>query len=312
MSTAKKILNVVGIVFAWIISIALVVTLFVAPAALSALSTVKPAKIIDTLGDMEITQFVEAFGVLEGENEELMTFITTDTVQDLYEIYIGDLIDVFNNEPAQNSLTEDKIKEIVHNNVDELYQIMLQQEPEAALLPEAEAKQKAEELFSQALVELFAGLPTAQQLRQSVMEENPELQTAMEILAATDMIKLSYIAEIVVLSVLIFICRIPGFRGIRWLSVDLFVATGLSAFICVGFSMLPALLASVTEGQPALALVAQEFATAFTTGVYIRTGIMLISAIALLVAYIFVKKALVKKAIDAATEPVAEIAQPTE
>ncbi len=300
MSTGKKVLNVFGIIFAWILSIVLVITLYVAPVLLSALSAVKPAKIADTMKEVDISQFADLFGGIDAENETLMKFLSTDAVQELYEVYISGLTGIFENEPAQNTLSEEKIKEIVHNNIDELYQIFLQEEPDAAQLPEAEVKQKAEEVFSKGLIELVAGLPTVEQLRQSVMAENPELQMAVDVFNAADMIKLSYVAVIIVLSALVFVCRIPGFRGLRWIAVDLFVATGLSALVCAGLSFIPAALGTLTEGQPALAVLAQEFVDAFTVGVYVRTGIMLVAGVGMLLLYLFIKKKFVQKKVTAA------------
>lgn len=305
MSTGKKILNVIGIIFAWILSLILIVTLYAAPVFMSALSSVKPDKLIDTLGDLEISQFIDSFEGIDADNEALVKFISTDAVQEIYEIYIGGLKGVFQDEPAENLLTEEKVKEIVHNHVDELYQILLEEEPDLALLPEAEAKQKVEEQFSEGLMELVAGLPSGEELRSQIMEENPELESAFEVFNQLDTIKMTYIIAIVVLSVLVFVCRLHGYRGFRWLAVDLFVATGFSALVCFALPLVPALIVPMLEGQTGLVQLAAEFLKAFTVGVYIRTGIMLLAGVGMLAIYLLIKKKLAQKkeTVSAEAEP---------
>ena len=292
MSTGMKVLNVFGIIFAWILSIALVITLFVAPVTLSALSNVKPEKIVDTMSEMDVS---DSFLEIETEDEQLKELLSTDTVQELYETYVGGLSGIFEEEPVQNMLTEEKINEIIHNNIDELYQIYIEMEPDAATIPVEEAKQKAEEVFSEGVSELVTKLPSTEELRQNIMTENPQMDMIKDLLAGADTIKLSYVAGIVVLCVLIFVCRLHGFRGFRWLSVDLFVATGFAALICLSLSIVPEMLGTLIEGQPAVASLVQEFFDVFAVGVYVRTGIMLLSGVVMMVLYVLIKKAIAKK-----------------
>lgn len=295
MSTGMKVLNVFGVIFAWLLSIVLVLTLFVAPVTLSALSTIKPEKIVDTMGEMDVSDFADSFLEIDTEDEQLKEFLSTDTVQELYETYVSGLTGIFEEEPVQNMLTEEKINEIIHNNIDELYQIYIEMEPEMGTIPVEEAKQKAEEVFSEGVSELVTKLPSTEELRQNIMTENPEMKMIKDLLAGADTIKLSYIAGIVVLSALIFVCRLHGFRGFRWLAVDLFVATGFAALTCMSLSLIPGVLGTLIEGQLAVLALALEFFDAFAMGVYIRTGIMLISGVVMLVVYLLIKKAIAKK-----------------
>lgn len=301
MSTGKKILNVFGIIFAWILSILLVVILYCAPILMSALSTIKPEKIVDTLGNLEISEFVESFDGVDTDNEEFAKFISTDVFQEIYKNYVSGLSGIFGGEPTENLLSEEKIKEIVHNHIDELYQMSLEEEPDLAKLPVAEAKQEIEELFSETMIDLVADLPSAEELRQQIMEENPEFESALEIFNQTDAIKMAYIRIIIVIATLVFVCRLHGFRGFRWLAVDLFVATVFSGLICAALPFVPAAIETLTEGQPAIGNLAIEFLGDFSMGVYIRTGIMLLSGVAMLVIYLIVKKELAQKKAETAS-----------
>lgn len=304
MSTGKKILNVFGIIFAWILSIVLVIVLYCSPILMSALSTVKPEKIVDTLSNLEISQLVDSFDDIDAENEEFKKFISTDVFQEIYESYINGLSGVFGGEPTENRLTEERIKEIVHNHIDELYQISLEEEADLAQLPETEAKKQIEELFSETMIDLVENLPTAEELRNQIMEENPEFESILDLFKQVDMIKLSYIVFIFVLSALVFVCRLHGFRGFRWIAVDLFVATGFSVLVCVGLPAVPAMLEMMLEGQTAIVDLAMEFLEGFTMGVYIRTGIMLVAGVGMLMLYLLVKKKLAqKKTVTAPAEP---------
>lgn len=297
MSTGKKVLNVLGIILAWFLSITLVLLLFVSPVFLSAMSVVKPRELVDAVTDIEIPQIVAALGedILDTENEQIMEFLSTDAVQELFETYVTGVLGVLEGEAPQEILTEEKIWEIVHTNIDELYAIIVKEAPELAALPEEEAKQQVETLLCSSLLELTAELPSPETMIQELVAQEPAIETALNILEQTDTIKLSFVMVIVVLSALIFVCRLFGFRGFRWLSVDLFVASGFSALTCAGLAMSASAVEMLVGESQMAALFVGKLITGFSNGVYIRTGIMLASAIVLLVVYILIKKAIAKK-----------------
>ncbi len=292
MSAGKKTLNVFGIIFAWILSIILVLLLFVSPVFLSTLSVVTPENLQKTVTSIEIPDLIEAMAIegIDGENEQLMELLTTDAVQEVYEVYVDGIFGVLEGDTSQAALTEEKLQEIIHNNIDELYEFVAAESPDLADIPEEEAKQAVETMLSEGISELTAQLPSPESLMQEMEGQNAEMDTALEVLRNVNTIKFSFVAVLVVLSGLIFVCRLFGFRGFRWLSVDLFVATGLSALVCIGLTLSTSLVGALVGDSPVAGLFAGELISSFTSGVYIRTGIMLIAAIGLLVAYIFIKK----------------------
>lgn len=292
MSAGKKTLNVFGIIFAWILSIILVLLLFVSPVFLSTLSVVTPENLQKTVTSIEIPDLIEAMAIegIDGENEQLMELLTTDAVQEVYEVYVDGIFGVLEGDTSQAALTEEKLQEIIHNNIDELYEFVVAESPDLADIPEEEAKKAVETMLSEGISELTAQLPSPESLMQEMEGQNAEMDTALEVLRNVNTIKFSFVAVLVVLSGLIFVCRLFGFRGFRWLSVDLFVATGLSALVCIGLTLSTSLVGALVGDSPVAGLFAGELISSFTSGVYIRTGIMLIAAIGLLVAYIFIKK----------------------
>lgn len=297
MSTGKKVLNVFGIIFAWILSILLVILLYVSPVLLSSISALKPSKLADMAAGLKIAEIAPLMGdgTVDPDNEEMMAFLSTNAMQEVYEIYVRAVFGVLDGADTQEVLSEEQLRQIVHTNIDELYEIMKEQSPEISQIPEEDGKKMVEALFSSAMLELTTEFPTPEALMQSLAEEAPEVQLALQALKQVDIIKLSFVMVLVVLSGLVFVCRLWGFRGIRWLSVDLFVATGLSGMVCLGLGMSSSLIGMLAAEEPLLGVVATQVLSVVATGTYIRTAIMLVAAIGLLVGYIFIKKAIAKK-----------------
>ena len=298
MSDGMKVLNVLGIIFAWILSIALVLMLFVSPILMSSLSVVTPENLKDMVLDVDITDLVEAMEIegMTGEEEQLAELLSTDAVQEIYEVYVSGMFGALDGDLPQTSLSEEKLEDIIHDNIDELYELAVEESPELADLPEEEAKDAIEDMISVSLEEVIEQMPSPEDLVEELEGQSSEMETALEVLQNLDTIKFSLIATLVVLSGLIFVCRLFGFRGFRWLSVDLFVATGLSALICIGLSLGTSLMGALVADSPIAGLFAGELMSSLVSGVYIRTGVMLVAAVGLLVAYIFIKKNRAKKA----------------
>lgn len=292
MSSGQKALNVLGIIVAWILSIILVVLLFISPVLLSTLSVVTPENLKKTVTSIEIPDLIGAMEIesIDSENDQLQELLSSNAVQEAYEAYMDGVFGVLEGDSSKVTLTEEKLQEIVHNNIDELYEIVAAESPDLADLPEEEAKEAVETMLSESMSELMAQLPSPESLVQEMEGQSSEMDTALEVLKNMDTIKFSFIAVLVVLSGLIFVCRLFEFRGIRWLSVDLFVATGFSALICIGLSLSTSLIGALVADSPIAGLFAGELMSSLVSGVYIRTGIMLLAAVGLLVAYIFIKK----------------------
>ena len=72
--------------------------------------------------------------------------------------------------------------------------------------------------------EIIQALPKPEQIKEEIVERSPEVEMLLNILEKKDTIELVTVGVIAALCVLIFLCRLWGFRGFRWLAVDLFVA----------------------------------------------------------------------------------------
>ena len=124
----------------------------------------------------------------------------------------------------------------------------------------------------------------------------------MQLIAQKNKIKWMIVGAVTLVCVLIFLCRIPGLRGFRWLATDLFIGSGFGIVLSVSASMGVTVLQSIAPMDASVAAIINPIMAMFARGLIIRTVVMLVSAVALLVAYIMLKKVAAKKACCDLTE----------
>lgn len=340
MNIVKKILNVFGIILAWFLSIALILMLVVSPMVLSLLSLLDAQTITKALtsgltgpsayvqeeegphitklsntesGNLDTSQVDQ--GLLDSimgstgmDQETLNKLLSSNVAQELIEAYTNDMTNAITGGGGEVQFNAEKVKQIVNDNMDEIVEVLQEVSPEFADKSADEIKQQIGKLIDENVDELIAAVPKPEDIKNQIAQSNPELETALEIIAMKDTIKAAIVGAIVALSVLIFLCRIPGFRGFRWLATILFIGGGLNAVMSVGLLLSSSLVGSLTAANPALAGIVTAILSSFTTGMLIRTAVMIVSAVVLLVVYIIIKKARKKKlaALQAAEETVAE------
>lgn len=347
MNGVKKACNVLGIIVAWLLSIALVILLVVSPIIFSALSLLDAETLTkafsnsitqgipspsaeesphdegvqliqlsnvsqeaapnnDLAGIIDISQFGDLGGLL-GDNidqETLNEILSSDVAKEIIEAYTDDIANAFVGDGSELQFDGEKLKEIINDNMDEVVDILQKVVPELKDIDKATLKEDISKAIDKNADEIMQALPKPEDIKQQIAETSPELEAALEILAQKDTIKLTIIGVIVALSVLIFLCRACGFRGLRWLATDLFVAGGMDLFTCAGLSMGASVLEGAMASEPMISGLIGTFLGAFTTGMWIRVGVMLLAAVVLLVGYILIKKLRMKKA--AAQEIAAE------
>lgn len=340
----KKTLNVFGIIFAWFLSIALVVMLIVTPIVFSALSLVTPKTITDVITNslssglsemlglpsaesVQITTLSEtaadtndATSALEGifgdkvTAEQMETIMASQAAKEFIEAYTGDLTGVLTGSQQTSQFNAEKIKEIVNNNMDEVIKILKTVAPELADKDAEELKSKILEAVDQNADKLVEALPKAEELREQIVAENPALKTALDILAKKKAIKLGFIGVIVLISALIFVCRIPGLRGFRWLATNLFIGTGFTATIAFVPGAMGSVLGNLVQFAPAMSVI-ESLMSAFSKAMFLRAGVMLISGGLCLTAYILLRNCRKKKmlaAVEVAEETVEEVVEDRE
>lgn len=324
----KKPLDTLGAIAAWLLSMVLVVTLLVTPILFSTLSLLNAntvTKVVSgllTTGQDEQKPQVEAPQIqklsnvtktadtaedvgkdvlsdLFGDNltpDQVSAILNSKAAKELIEAYTEDLTGAFAGSDQAASLNAEKVKSIVNENIDEIVEVLQKNVPELAGKSAEELKQEITKTVNENADKFVEALPDPADLKQQLSEENPMLETAMIVIGKRNTVKLALIAAILVLSGLIFACRLPGTRGFSWLAVDLFTAGGLGMLITVALKMASSALGSSidTYGADLVSLVGVLLGS-FTTGMFVRYGVMLAFGGILLTAYILLKKIQAKK-----------------
>lgn len=331
MENCKKVGNVLGIIAAWILSIVLVISLIVTPVMLSALSLLNANTLLDVLtqtltgetasgeetaaysvdrlsnvampGEQEVTDDAGQIGgaLLEGilgdkaDQELINEILASDVAKDFVKIYMDGLANAFTDGSAGKAFDESIVREFVSENIDQIVELAKQAMPELSAADEQELRQAIQSAVDENAETFFNFLPKPEQIKDEIMEENPALAVVFKIIARKNSIKLAVIGIIVLLSGLIFLCRLPGLRGFRWLATDLFVGAGFCLLQSIGLLLGGSFIRGMLESEPQIAGLIGTLMSKFTVGVTVRTVVMLLAAVGLLVAYIFIKKARAKK-----------------
>ncbi len=321
----KKTLNVLGIITAWLLSIVLVVMLLVTPMVFSSLSLLNAQTITKAVTDIftagqESQPSAESGEIVTLSNttqsaaedagkdllagmfgdavsqEQIGAIMSSKAARELLEAYTGDLTNAITGGNQEANFTAGKLKSIVNDNIDEIVQILQTNIPECAEMDTTELKSSILKAVDEGAEEIVKALPKPEEIMEQLVENNPALEMAKDILAMKKTIKLVVIGVIVVLSGLIFACRIPGLRGFRWLAVDLFIGGGINAFTTVGLLVSQSAVSEIAkEAGAQVAGLIGSLLSSFTTGMLVRTLVMLAFGGALLAAYILLKKQKEKK-----------------
>jgi len=317
----NKTWNVLGIIMAWLLSIVLVLMLIATPIVFSALSLLNADTITKVVSgaltagadsqpsaeSWQVTRLSNTTAetpsadagknVLEGlfgdqlTQEQMDKILSSKLVKDFVKTYTDDLVDAFADGGKGPQLNAEKVKSIVNDHIDEIVDILQEVVPECAQMDRAELKANIQKAVEEGAEQIIQSLPKPEDIRQEIAQENPGLETALKILAKKDTIKLAIIGVIILISGLIFLCRLPGFLGFRWLAVDLFVGAGFGAFFSVGLVASSAALGEIAKeaGEQTAGLIG-TLLSVFTTGMFVRTGVMLVAGGLLLAAYIVIKR----------------------
>lgn len=350
-----KALNVFAIILAWILSIAMVVMLVAAPLALSALSLVDPENIVqivsqsmldgnksaamqprETYAVQKLSAETEAVseekpadinaasGLLQGiqgivgdnvSEEMLNKVLTSDAMSELLRAYTKDLTNVIVGKDSEKQFTPELLVEVVQDNLDEIVEIVEESGMSLTDEQKSQFKSQLQTAVEDNAEKIVENIPAAEEVKESLIDGNKEMEIAFTILAKKNEIKGAIVGMIVLISVLIFALRYPGFRGLRWLSTNLFTAGGFNVIICLVMGMASSAYKGVTEGVNAIAGTAVDgiigmLLSQLAKGVIIRTVVIFVAAIALLVGYIllkiFVRKKKAKTVAPAAEEIIPE------
>ena len=217
-----KALNVFGIIFAWILSIALVVMLVAAPLALSTLSLLDTENIVEMVSgaildnnksaaaqekvvlqnlSAETETVVEekpenaAGGILQGllgddvSEEMLNKVLTSDAMTELLGAYTEDLVNTIAGKNKDKEFTSELLVEVVQENLDEIVEIV---EASGTPLTDEEKQQLKTQIgtaVEEKAEEIVDAMPAPEELKESIVDGNKEMELAFTILAKKNQIK---------------------------------------------------------------------------------------------------------------------------
>ncbi|MBQ4641692.1 MAG: hypothetical protein IJB47_03665 [Oscillospiraceae bacterium] len=315
MSTGKKVLNVFGIIFALPVNTVLVIILMVAPLLFSLIAFIQPENLVDTVTKVDTSDVVsEMLQAPEGETlpkeiEQISVLLESDVFNELQELYMTDIANTFLGGKGDMEFTPEKIMEIVDANMDELVEIYKELDPQSVEVPVEELKIEIRDALDELSEEIAEALPAPEEVKTQMVEQSEEMKMALEIIEQRETIKWGLVGVIVVLAIVVFVLRLFGFRGFRWLGVDLIIAAVISGGMCGLLKGSTILLADFVADNQLASNLLSMITSDFATGMIIRTGIMLVCGIGLLVAFIYIRKAQKRKA--ATVTPVAAQETPT-
>lgn len=261
------------------------------------------------LGGMNLDIIQDIVGE-DVDKEVLNKVLESDLVGELLDTYMGDVTNAITGKPGQSQFTAEKLVEVVKDNIDEIVEIVEESGVTLTEDQKAEVKSQIQSAVEENAQQIVEAIPAPEELKESLVGENKELEIAFEILAAKNKIKGAIVGAIVLISLLIFGLRYPGFRGLRWLSTNLFTAGGLNVVICLVLGAGSTAALGVDAGMNAIgggpaAGIISALLSQLTMGLVIRTVIIFVAAIALLVGYILLKTFVRKRKAVKNAEPVA-------
>ena len=251
--------------------------------------------------ELDLSAVEKVLGV-EVSAETVEKVIHSNVTIELLEPYIEDITNAFVSQNSEKKFTEEKVVEIVEKNLDTIVDLILDTSSETN--PEMNDKRDEVKIEIQAAISEYAddivnALPQPEKVKEQIKEEivanAPELEealdAALEILANREKINLALMAAVAVLALLIFICRIPGLRGFRWLATILFIAGIVNGLLGGGLLLNSALLTDTLSAEMTdMHGVIELFVVGFANNIVKQAGIMLGVAVVFSVIYKIVGK----------------------
>ena len=150
----------------------------------------------------------------------------------LISTYAEDVLNAATGVEKAPGLTTETVLDILQPHMEEIVAIVEENLPEGVEIDRSKLESAIHKAAATALPSLVEALPSGKELADKVIDrENPALSTAMDILRfiRSGYLYLTAIGTTIVLALLIFLLRLPGFSGLRWVGSE-----ALSGALIVG------------------------------------------------------------------------------
>ncbi len=282
MNKEKLAIKLFGRFFAFIFSILLIVSIVVAAifSSLQSLLTVKSVtkimknipyeEIIDTVDfEKAISDLAEKSGEEFDVSQEsigntIEDIVDSKTVKEILELYSEDVADIMSGRFDESKATPEKVKEIFSDNSDEIVEIITENYPE---LDKNEVENTIETIIDENLGELVEALPEPEELKYEF--EDMEMDMVLGLLAGRTALYIVW-GVVFVLALIVFVCRLYRFKGLKWIGIDAIIATGS----IVSFSVLmeTELFADVVDNAFISSIVSLITQKMYTIGTIVGIG----------------------------------------
>ncbi len=173
-------------------------------------------------GEAIINTVLAEFNLPETAVEDLMD---SKPAQAILATYAEDVSNFFMTGEAEHSLTEEEVKSILYEHIDEVVEIAKQST--SITLSDEEIKAKIQGAIESNAKEISESIPPIEQISSVVSED---VQTTIRVFT-NPQIAMIMIAVCVVVAALVYVCRLKKFGGFLWLGIDLGIAAVIVSII---------------------------------------------------------------------------------
>lgn len=305
----KTVFNILGCIIAFFLSIILICNLLLLPILQGVTGLLQPRVLEAIIEEIDPESLLTAAPDLtqalveSGINEEAArALLESGVVAEVLQSVAGDALKALQGEFVQPSLTQDALKELVHQHREELLEVVLLMAP-----PELSLNMEGANLLLDQLVTEQGGVlidtinDAMVQLQQEMQAQNI---TAAIVLFTKGVVTAVLIGFAVVLAGLIFLCRLRHAEGFVWIGVDAILAA-LPTFGAGKLMTGTFLLSQLPTGAIGTTLLPVLRRTA--TSVFIGSAILMGVGILCIILFVLLRKRRMKKAAAAqAALPVVE------
>lgn len=301
MKIFKKVMNVIGIIMASLLSILLVIGLMAVPVVSAVSSFFKTENIQKILADIDYTQLIAEEINLDSEDfpelgaDVINQLMETEMVEEIIATCVDNIFAILEGEEAKDGLTAEDIQAIAEKHLDELVVILKGYIGDSLPLSDETFTEMA-----RLLVKDFSGIiaeqiPTPEDL--GLNAEVISLITNLRNGTYTIMI----LAVAAVFTVAVLLCQVMRFKGFMWLGVDYCVAAvgSLVLSFVVKTMDLSSLLGDVAFADAILPPIVEIISKELLKG----AGILAIIGIVFIIVFVVGRVILKKKAISVQVEP---------
>ncbi len=329
----KTFLNVMGCIFATLLSIVLVIVLLAFPVYRSVISFAKPSTITDVIQNIDYTELLPEPEDLQGligtefvDTQVINDIMQSDAVGKIVELYATDVMNSVLQNGEQPQLTAEALQTIAEEEMDSLIEIITPYIPEEAAIPKEELADQIKTLIGENTDAILEFLPNIEELTggnanlendmvagaRSLPEPTPAPQEddfveedpfAILRQVLDPSISLGFIILIAVVVLLIALCRINRFGGLLWLGIDALVAALPVTLLAVAVKS-TALLALLGEEAASMATLINSITAVLSRELTVAAILYAVIGVVFIVGYALLCKFVKAKAAPAETLPV--------